>query len=196
MSGQTLPGLNVSDEEKEKMRKQLAEAQKTSEGGENEKKLTDAIQRREEEQRKELMGTDLDFDPKEFITKGIIVRKGIPINDKVYVDMRSLSTKERMLAEALVRNRFGNMKMDTVYLTAIEAAMMAVAVTRINNQPFENPDVAKTADDPENKPLYEGKNKLFDMFLDSSSDLVTMLSVLYKNLEAVATPAGEVQKKS
>jgi hypothetical protein len=186
----------LSDEEKEKIRQQLNQAEGASAGGENERKLEKAIEEQDAKNLRESLGLDLDFDVKAFITQGVIVKKGIKVNDKMFVDMKTLTTKERMVAEALVRDRFPGMKLDTVYLTAIEAAMVAMSITRINNVPFENPDVSQPLSNEVNKGLYAGKNKLFDMLMESSNEVVTMLSVIYKNLEAVSTPSEKIQKKS
>ena len=191
-----LEGPVLSDEEKEKIRKQLQESAGAAEVG-SEKLLAEAIQKRDDSNMRDVLGLDLDFDPLTFITQGIIVRKNLEVVvGKVFVDMKSLTTKDRMLAEAMVRDRFGNMRLDNVYLTAIEAAMMAVSIIRINSAVFPNPDISKPMTDELNKKPYEAKNILFDMFLDTSNELVTMLPIIYKNLEAVAVPTVETQKKS
>ena len=190
-----IPGaLQLSDEAKAQFREQLAAAEASPESKAMEAQLGAAIDKRDDTVRRELLGTDLDFDPKAFIIDGVISRKGIEVKKGVYVDMHTLTTKERMLAEAMVRDHWGNMKLDNVYLTAIEAAMVAVAITRINNQPFENPDISKGVEDKENQALYAGKRQLFQMFMDAGNEFVTMLSVLYRNLEAV--PTEDVIKKS
>ena len=187
----------LSDEEKEKIRLQLQEAEGGAAKSGSEKLLAEAIQKRDDSNMREVLGLDLDFDPLKFITEGVIIRKNLEVvAGKIFVDMKSLTTKERMLAEAMVRDRFGNMRLDNVYLTAIEAAMMSVSIIRINNAVFPNPDISKPMTDEMNKKLYEAKNQLFDMFMDTSNELVTMLSILYKNLEAVAVPPVETQKKS
>lgn len=199
MSGQKLEGPNLSEEEKSKIREQLRTAETQAMGGEAESNLEKALQDKQAKDFREALGLDLDFDPKAFITQGVIIRKGIKVAENVYVDMRSLTTKERMMAEALVRDAYGVMRLDAVYLTAIEAAMMAMSITRINRQTYESPDVSKPLNDPKepaNKLLYDNKVTLFNMFMDSSNELVTMLSVIYKNLEAVAVPTEEELKKS
>lgn len=195
--GAKLPTMELTEEDKAKIRAELEAGRARAEGSEGAQGLENAIQLREQQDQKDSLGLDLDFDVKAFITEGVIVKRGIQVSDKVYVDMRTLTTKERMLAEAMVRDKFGNMKLDSVYLTAIEAAMMAVSITRINNQKFDNPDVSKSIQqDKENAALYEHKRELFEAFLDSSNELVTMISVIYKNLESVQSPGVEVIKKS
>jgi hypothetical protein len=188
----------INDEEKEKARLALAEAQKRASETGQEAALESAIRAKEEKEMREALGLDLDFDPQEFITKGIISKKGIKVTDKLIVDMKTLSTKDRMLAEALVKEEFGNMKLDAVYLTAIEAAILAVAITRVNNQPFPIPTSPVTTEEQSKAyaDAYEGKRRLFKTFLEANNDFISVLSVIYKNLENLNTPTEEVQKKS
>lgn len=188
----------MSEEEKAKARQELLAAEEKNRASGKEGVLEAAIDAREAEEAKAALGLDLEFDPKDFITTGIITRKGIKVNDKMFVDMKTLSTKDRMLAEALVKEKYGVMKLDAVYLTAIEAGMLAVAITRVNNQPFPMPPetIVNKADQEAFDVAYAGKKKLFETFLDANNDFVSLLSYIYKNLENIAQPSEEVVKKS
>jgi hypothetical protein len=188
----------MSEEEKARARQELLAADEKNRASGKEGVLEAALEAREAEEAKASLGLDLEFDPKEFITSGIIARKGIKVNDKMFVDMKTLSTKDRMLAEALVKEKYGVMKLDAVYLTAIEAAMLAVAITRVNNQPFPMPPevVTTKAEQEDFDAAYAGKKRLFDTFLEANNDFVSLLSYIYKNLENIAQPSEEVLKKS
>lgn len=188
------PGL-LSDEAREKARQELEQAFASPEVAGKAKALEQAIDAKEEADAKALLGLDLDFDPKEFITQGVVTKRGIKVLDKMVVDMKTLTTKERMLAESLVRDKFGSMKLDQVYFTAVEAAVLAMAVIRINNQPFQVPNL-NSPNTEEFKALYAKKRQLFETFLEAANDFQSVLSVLYHNLESVQVPDEVTQKKS
>lgn len=140
-------------------------------------------------------GESLDFDISSFIKEGIIVKTNIPLMpDKLYVDMQTLTQKQRLLCEQMVKEEYGNLPADNVYSTAIEAAMLAMSITRMNNQYFPIPDA--TTKTPENLTLLKKKKKLFDDFMKAPNDFIKALGLLYGNLSLAHLLTEGDKKKS
>ena len=156
--------------------------------------LENAIQEAEGKAIKESLGVDLPFDPKTFITTGAILRKGLEVLPGVFVDMKTITTRERMIAETLVKDEFGVIKMDPAYFTAIEAAILSLAILRINNQPYPMPVLGAKGE--ENALLYSAKKDLMNVLLEADESFVSALGVLYKSLSILETPDDKTQKKS
>lgn len=164
---------------------------------ENEKRLQKAeadLAEMELARSKQVLGADLDFDVTKFITDGNIAKKNIKIFDKMYVDIHTLSQAERILADNLVIEKFGAASNNTSYLDSLEPAILAMAITRVNNTAFPTPDPYNRQTE-EYKNNMEKKKKLFDTFLESNMNLVTYLSTLYSNLYQIDDLIGEVKKK-
>lgn len=156
-------------------------------------RMAESLEKMDEAQASVQTGESLDFDIDSFIKEGIISKKNIPLmKDKLYVDMQTLTQKQRMFCEQMVRNKWGTMPSDNVYSTAIEAAILAMSITRMNNQQFPMPDM--TDKSAANKALEGRKVELFEKFLDSSSEFIRGLSLLYTNL-ALADLLSEQDKK-
>lgn len=191
MNGQK---LQLPPEELEKVRQAQEETLVGTKNADLAANLERAMADAEAKNVRESLGLDLTFDPKTFITTGTVLRKGLKIMDGVYVDMKSLSTKERMVAEGLVWDKFGVMRSDGVYFHAIEAAILAVSILRINREEFPIPLIG--GPDKDNANFLERKRSLFETLLDASSELVDGISLVYKNLKLIEVPNEETQKKS
>lgn len=167
---------------------------------ENNKKLDQEMEaarvRADKKDYEEMTGKDLDFDVKSFLTWGIVRKENIKVIDGFYVDMQSLTQRDRVVAEQLVKAKFGNLSAtDNVYATALESAVLAMAITRVNNKGYEIPTMKLAASDPKvYATLFDQKIELYDTLLDSSEKLVGFLSVLYNKLEA-ADILKEVKEK-
>ncbi len=158
-------------------------------------KALDAL---EEKRRKEALGLDVPFDIKEFVTKGSIAHKGLEIVKGTYTDMHSLTKRERILAESIVYERSG--KIDTAspaYGHYLETAMMALAITRMNDAFYPTPD-RKTQTPETFKKNLEGKLDFYDSLLDCDSSVVSALVFIYDRLAAadVLLKDEDTKKKS
>lgn len=170
----------------EELAAELAQATKAPGNAEMATKLEAGHAKAAEADRAEMTGKDLDFDVKAFLAWGVIRKENIKILDGVYVDIQSLTQRERLVAEQLVKSRFGNLSAaDNLYTSALESAILAVAVTRINNVEYPIPTMKLAAEDAKAyAERFDKKGQLYDYLLDSSEKLVGFLSVLYNKLEA------------
>ena len=156
--------------------------------------LEKTIQAAEAKSLRENLGVDLPFDPKVFITTGAVLRKGLEIMPNVYADMKTLTAKDRMVAEAIVREVTGPVQLTGAYFQAIEVAVLAVAILRINEASFPIPafgDISETG-----KFRYQQKVDLYKTLMEADMDYIQSLSVVYKNLKLLEDPSEETLKKS
>jgi hypothetical protein len=77
----------------------------------------------------------------------------------------------------------------------MEAAILAISITRLNNQHFPIPDPYKRNDKDAVEALAR-KRQLFESLLDSNEELIRALSLIYGNLPLAQVLTEEVQKKS
>jgi hypothetical protein len=154
-----------------------------------------------------LSGADLDYDVRTLITRGIIQKEGIQVLSNMKVDMHTLDKKERMLADIMVGMVYGQIDpTSNAYYQAIEPAMLAVAITKIKVKRGEEEHV-ETYEVPNfrdrnkleyverYKALMTNKLKLFDMLLDSSTELVTTLTLINQQLELADVLIGKEDAK-
>jgi len=179
------PAVILGPKSKEQLAQELAEAANTPENLERERVLGEAQGRAETQDREEMSGKDLDFDIASFVAYGKIKKENLLVIPGMYVDMQSLSQRDRIVADLLVKSKFGNLTAtDNVYNSALESAILAMSVTRINNKSFPLPSMDQQSKDPKVYAQYfSDKVLLFDKILDSNEKLVQFLSVLYNQLE-------------
>lgn len=153
-----------------------------------------AMEVAENKLRRELMGADLPFDPNDFIVKGIISKKAIKLPGfEYYFDMHSASKEERLMADSMVQQVMGDLPIGKPYYDALETALLAMAITRINKEtyPVPNFDSRKTE---EFKQLYNRKTDLFKLLMKFPSVLIAGLTMIYENLEYAELFNEETQK--
>jgi len=158
-----------------------------------EAKFEESFAKLDEESVAQATGEDLDFDIDAFIKAGLIAKKNLRITSKLYIDMQTLTQRQRLMSEQLVRAKLGNLPQDNVYATAIESAMLAMAITRMNNRRFDIPDPDNAS--PEHNALREDKLYLFNKLFDSPADFIRTLSFLYANLDMADRLTEPTQKK-
>lgn len=175
----------IGPKTEEQLAAELAQAAANEKNQEIERTLEGALDRADKITQEELTGKDLDFDVKTFIAYGAIRKDNIKIMDKVFADMQSLSQKDKLVAEQLVKARFGNLSAnDNVYSTAMESAILSMSILRINNKLYPMPTLEMMTKDPKAyAEKFTKKLDLYDMLLDANEKLVSLLSMLYGNLE-------------
>ena len=196
-----LLGENDATDPKKRMAEQIKQAAARPENVAAEERMNEVVAAKDRKEVDIATGLDLDFDPETLIKWGRIEKSNIRVVKGIYIDMSSLTQKERILADILVKAQFGNMPQDNVYTNAYEAALIAMAITRINNKYFVIPDVVE--DDKESdayKDAVAAKAQLFGWLLNSNTNLIETLSLIYVNLERadalVEDMAGSTAKKS
>ena len=148
--------------------------------------------------KRDMLGIDLPFDPNDFIVKGVISKKGIKLPGyEYYLDMHSASKEERLMADTIVQQVMGDMPLGKPYYDALETALLAVSITRINKETYEVPnfDSRKT---PEFKNLYNQKVELFKTLLKFPSVIIAGITMIYENLEyadVINEKTGELEKQ-
>lgn len=196
-----LLGEHDGNDPKKRMAAQLKVAAARPENVAAENRMDEVVAAADKKEVEVATGLDLDFDPDTLIKWGRIEKSNIRVVKDIYVDMSSLTQKERILADIMIKGLFGNMPQDNVYTNAYEAALLALAITRINNKYFPIPDVIE--DNKETKAykdMVSAKMKLFRWLLDSNTNLIETLSVIFVNLERadalVEGMEGPTAKKS
>ncbi len=174
----------------EEFKAELAQA----EPSEREKELEAKLIGVEADEKKDITGEDIDFDLEKFITEGVVFRKNIRLVEGVYVDMQTLTQRQQVLADRMVRSYLGsNPPRDLPYFDVMEAAVLAVAVTRMNNQHFPIPGKTNSEED---RLAAERKTYLFEKFLDAPVAMIQALSFIYGNLPLRQALSEDGTKKS
>jgi len=188
----------IGDKTREEVANEIKKATTTPANLEMEAALGAAIDKADQKAEAESAGTDLEFSPEFFVKFGLIQKKNVRIVEGFVADMQTINQKQRMLAEMLVKAKFKNMHQDNVYAVAIEAAILAVAITRVNNKDYPIPDIMVGGNSPEYIQALEGKAELFSLLLNASGELITLTSLIYTRLEnadALVVGAESSEKK-
>lgn len=185
--------IELTGKTPEQLKEEMAKAEAPSD---KEKKFDSQIAEMEEAERKEVTGEDLDFDIEKFIVEGVVSKKNIKLVDGVYIDMQTLTQKQQIVADRMVKGVVGsNPVRDLSFYDTMEVAVLAMAITRMNNQKFPMPD--PTGPDKEAfKEALERKEFLFRKLLDSSTVMIQALSLTYGNLPFAEALSEDGQKKS
>ena len=174
---------------------ELAEAgRKNADKG---RELNAALEAVEEKEYEAATGKDLDFDVEAFIKTGSISKTDIPVlPGELYIDMHSLTARERITAEALVEREYPGVNAFTeTYAAAKEVAVITMAVTRMNKQAFPVPKSIGRAASEEDKKAMTGKQDLFVALLNGSDMILRTLTVLYANLDVADRLKEDIVKK-
>jgi hypothetical protein len=156
----------------------------------------------EDKELRQTLGLDITFDVSKLITQGIVAKRGLKITEGLWVDMHTLTKEEDILCEQLVEQVYeslgGGIKLSKPYYEAKATAMVAMAISRCNNQLFPTPPTEPGKQTtPEFQKNWQGKVDLFNIILKFPSSLVDALSFVYVNLEkADVLLDGDNQKKS
>ncbi len=132
---------------------------------------------------RENMGLDLDFDVASLVEDGVIAKRGVPIvPKKMYVDMHSpLLKSEAIAASRLVEEAFPSKDIGMILSeTGIErktAAVLAMAITRVNKSKFPTPEDGK-----EDGKAWDDKKALFLRMFQMPNPVVDRLWILYTNM--------------
>jgi hypothetical protein len=155
------------------------------------------IQSKEAKDTRDAMGMDIEFDIDSLILQGSIERKGIFLAKGFpYFDMHTLTKEEDMLAEEFVQEIIGNtIKVDKVYYEKKEVAVLAMAITRMNNARFPKPD-KRSMDEKLYNYCIEKKKLLMSTLTVSQNNTVSALSLIYSNLALADVLSDEAKKKS
>ena len=183
----------LTEEADQKAAEQIAAGRKKNKGVATQ--FEDDLKKKAAREEDEATGKDIPFDVHSFITEGVVTRQNIQLNATTFIDLKTLTHKERLIAELLVKDKYGNLSIGHIYANAIEAAMLALAVLRINDTEFPMPDADAAADDPSYAIALQEKKKIFNMLLDSPAKLVEALSVVYNNLENIEVREPKTIKK-
>ncbi len=168
----------------------------------------------EDKENRQALGLDIEFDVSKLITQGIVEKRGLKILDSVeakdgkpgnpglWMDMHTLTKQEDILTEQLVESVYenlgGGIKLSKPYYEAKATAMLAMAITRLNNRVFPSPpNDGQKQSTVEFQAALKGKIELFNIILKLPSNLVDSLQFIYVNLSnADVLLEGDEQKKS
>lgn len=190
------PILPSNDE----LKRQLAEMDKRTAKSRDE--AEGILQEIENKETREMLGLDIEFDVTKLITQGIVEKRGIKIMDNLFLDMHTLTKAEDVLAEQLVEQFQATMglgvKLSKAYYEVKSTAMLAIAVTRMNNRTFQVPPLeADKRESDEFNSAWNGKVELLKIMMQMPGTLIDSLTFVYMNLDkADVLVEGNKQKKS
>ena len=148
--------------------------------------LAEVVDQAELKAAQERLGIDLTFDPKAFIQLGTVSKKGVPVFDGYYVDIHSISSEERLIAENMVAQVYGTNLAPNVYRGAMESAIVAMAISRVNKELYPSPSSLLYEKSKTDTLAYRRKLELFQSICGMGDAYRMGIVVLYDNLRVAA----------
>lgn len=190
--------MEQKNEEAQKLADQLSGARAKSPNKGLEDVIAEAIKKDEADEVRDALGLDIPFDVNALLTRGIFEQKGMQLDENFYVDMHTLDGEEDFLAEVLVDEIYGPVKLGPVRETAKVRCVLAMAITRVNNEPYPVPPVDRSARITEAFQRSWGKKRdLANFFKKMQPEAVKLIETVYSNLDKMGfLIPGDSKKKS
>lgn len=177
------------------LKQKLAEMENKNQGAAQ--KMSSLLEEAEDKADRELLGLDVEFDIDSIIKLGAVEKKGLTIPgipEFPIFDMHTITNSEDSLAERITQAELGSsLKVDKEYYEVKEAAMLAMAITRLNSGHFPSPrpEMPKDVFDF----AYEKKVLLFKALRKMQKGITSTLSLMYSNLALADVLTVEAKKK-
>jgi hypothetical protein len=186
------------NEEAQKLADQLSGARAKSPNKGLEDVIAEAIKKDEADEVRDALGLDIPFDVNALLTKGIFEQKGMQLGENFYVDMHTLGGEEDILVEMLLDEIYGPLKLGPIRETMKVRCTLAMAITRVNNEPYPVPPVDRADRITEEfRSSWTKKKELANFFKKMQPESVKMIESVYDNLDKMGfLIPGDSKKKS